>query len=209
MTQRQVIQALSGLMLGMFVSILASTVVANALPRIITDLRGSQTVYTWIVTSELLAMTATVPLWGKMADLYSKKLLIQLSLGLFVVGSLIAGLTPNVEALLRMSSLNGAAIPQRVTYFPVSVGFDRGTVVRVVTSTPRNYERSAWTSRLRLCASNASFVSAGATSPNHHHGILPTCAFRGRMTRQSVTHCARGRTRPVEFVTCGRVWTSG
>ena len=72
MSRREILQALSGLMVGMFVAILASTVVANALPRIIADLNGSQTVYTWIVTSELLAMTATVPLWGKMADLYSK-----------------------------------------------------------------------------------------------------------------------------------------
>ncbi|MGK5441402.1 MDR family MFS transporter [Micromonospora sp. URMC 105] len=107
MSRREVLQALSGLMVGMFVSILASTVVANALPRIIADLHGSQTVYTWIVTSELLAMTATVPLWGKLADLYSKKLLIQLSLGLFVVGSLIAGLTPNVEVLLVSRVVQG------------------------------------------------------------------------------------------------------
>ncbi|MEH0931566.1 MDR family MFS transporter [Micromonospora sp. CPCC 205558] len=107
MSRREVLQALSGLMVGMFVSILASTVVANALPRIIADLNGSQTVYTWIVTSELLAMTATVPLWGKMADLYSKKLLIQLSLGLFVVGSLIAGFTPNVEVLLLSRVVQG------------------------------------------------------------------------------------------------------
>jgi EmrB/QacA subfamily drug resistance transporter len=107
MSHREVVQALSGLMLGMFVSILASTVVANALPRIIADLDGSQSVYTWIVTTELLAMTATVPLWGKMADLYSKKLLIQLSLGLFVVGSLIAGFTPNVEVLLVSRIIQG------------------------------------------------------------------------------------------------------
>ncbi|BAL92456.1 putative MFS transporter [Actinoplanes missouriensis 431] len=107
MSQREVVQALSGLLLGMFVSILASTVVANALPRIIADLGGSQSVYTWIVTTELLAMTATVPLWGKMADLYSKKLLIQLSLGLFVIGSLIAGLTPNVEILLVSRIVQG------------------------------------------------------------------------------------------------------
>ncbi|MDT0528081.1 MDR family MFS transporter [Micromonospora sp. DSM 115977] len=107
MSRREVLQALSGLMVGMFVSILASTVVANALPRIIADLNGTQTVYTWIVTTELLAMTATVPLWGKMADLYNKKLLIQLSLGLFVVGSLIAGLTPNVEVLLVSRVVQG------------------------------------------------------------------------------------------------------
>jgi EmrB/QacA subfamily drug resistance transporter len=107
MSHKEVVQALSGLMLGMFVSILASTIVSNALPRIIADLGGSQSVYTWIVTTELLAMTATVPLWGKMADLYSKKLLIQLSLGLFVAGSLIAGLTPNVEVLIFSRVVQG------------------------------------------------------------------------------------------------------
>jgi EmrB/QacA subfamily drug resistance transporter len=107
MSQREVIQALSGLMLGMFVAILASTIVSNALPRIIADLGGTQSVYTWIVTTELLAMTATVPLWGKMADLYSKKLLIQLSLSLFVAGSLIAGFTPNVGILILSRVVQG------------------------------------------------------------------------------------------------------
>jgi EmrB/QacA subfamily drug resistance transporter len=100
MSRREIVQALSGLMLGMFVAILASTIVSNALPTIIAQLGGSQSVYTWIVTTELLSMTATVPLWGKLADLYSKKLLIQLSLSLFVVGSLIAGFTPNVGVLI-------------------------------------------------------------------------------------------------------------
>ncbi|GAA0727215.1 MDR family MFS transporter [Dactylosporangium roseum] len=100
MSHAEVIQALSGLMLGVFVTILASTIVSNALPRIIADLGGTQSVYTWVVTTELLSMTATVPLWGKMADLYSKKLLIQLSLSLFAVGSLIAGSAPNVTVLL-------------------------------------------------------------------------------------------------------------
>ena len=100
MSRKEVIQALSGLMLGMFVAILASTIVSNALPTIIAQLGGSQSVYTWIVTTELLSMTATVPLWGKLADLFSKKLLIQLSLSLFVLGSLIAGFTPNVGVLI-------------------------------------------------------------------------------------------------------------
>ena len=107
MTHKEVLQALSGLLVGMFVSILASTVVSNALPRIIADLQGSQSVYTWIVTTELLAMTATVPLWGKMADLYNRKLLIQLSLGLFVAGSLIAGFAPNVEVLIASRIVQG------------------------------------------------------------------------------------------------------
>jgi EmrB/QacA subfamily drug resistance transporter len=102
-----VTQALSGLMMGMFVTILASTVVANALPRIIADLHGSQSSYTWVVTTELLAMTATVPLWGKLSDLYNKKLLIQLSLSLFVVGSLVAGFAGNVDVLIASRVVQG------------------------------------------------------------------------------------------------------
>jgi MFS family permease len=96
LTPRQRTQAISGLMMGMFVAILAGTVVSTALPRIIHDLGASQSSYTWVITLELLAMTATVPLWGKLADLYNNKLLVQLSLGFFVVGSVVAGLAPNI-----------------------------------------------------------------------------------------------------------------
>ncbi|EGJ73398.1 putative membrane transport protein [Streptomyces sp. Tu6071] len=107
MTNRQILQAMSGLMAGMFVAILAGTVVANALPRIIADLGASQSSYTWVVTSELLAMTATVPLWGKLADLFNQKLLLQLSLGLFVVGSLVAGFSQDVVTLIISRVLQG------------------------------------------------------------------------------------------------------
>ncbi|MGW4209102.1 MDR family MFS transporter [Lentzea sp. NPDC004789] len=98
---------MSGLMLGLFVAILAGTVVSNALPRIVAELKGSQSIFAWIVTTELLAMTATVPLWGKLADLYSRKLLIQASLGLFVAGSLIAGFSQNVEMLIVSRVVQG------------------------------------------------------------------------------------------------------
>src|SRR4051812_41842673 len=84
LTPRQTVQAMSGLMMGLFVAILAGTVVSTALPRIIHDLGASQSSYTWVVTLELLTMTATVPLWGKLADLYNNKLLVQVSLGFFV-----------------------------------------------------------------------------------------------------------------------------
>ncbi|MER6347889.1 MDR family MFS transporter [Streptomyces sp. NPDC001595] len=107
MTQRQILQAMSGLMAGMFVAILAGTVVSNALPRIIADLGASQSSYTWVVTSELLAMTATVPLWGKLSDLFNKKLLLQASLGMFVVGSLLAGFSHGVELLIFSRVIQG------------------------------------------------------------------------------------------------------
>ena len=86
MTHRQIMEALSGLLLGMFVAILSSTIVSNALPEIITDLGGGQSAYTWVVTAALLAMTATTPLWGKLSDLFSKKLLVQLALVIYVAG---------------------------------------------------------------------------------------------------------------------------
>jgi len=59
MSHREVLEALSGLLLAMFVAMLSSTVVTNALPRIVNDLHGSQTGYTWVVVATLLAMTAT------------------------------------------------------------------------------------------------------------------------------------------------------
>ena len=90
MTHREVLEALSGLLLAMFVAMLSSTVVTNALPAIVTDLDGSQTGYTWVVVATLLTMTATTPIWGKLADLFSKKLLVQSALVIFSVGSLVA-----------------------------------------------------------------------------------------------------------------------
>ncbi|HEX5568403.1 MAG TPA: MDR family MFS transporter [Streptomyces sp.] len=107
MTHRQVLEALSGLLLGMFVSLLSSTVVSNALPRIISDLGGGQSAYTWVVTAALLSMTASTPLWGKLADLFSKKLLVQSALVLFVLASAGAGLARDTGTLIAFRTLQG------------------------------------------------------------------------------------------------------
>jgi hypothetical protein len=87
MSHRQVLEALSGLLLGLFVTILSSTVVSTSLPRIIADLGGGQSAFTWVVTSTLLALTASTPIWGKLADLVDRKLLVQVALVIFVIGS--------------------------------------------------------------------------------------------------------------------------
>jgi EmrB/QacA subfamily drug resistance transporter len=110
MTHREILSALSGMLLAMFVAFLSSTVVSNALPTIITDLRGSQSQYTWVVTATLLASTASTPIWGKLADLFSKKLLIQLSIVIFVVGSMLAGLSQTVETLIAWRVLQGLGL---------------------------------------------------------------------------------------------------
>ncbi|MGC4853285.1 MDR family MFS transporter [Micromonospora sp. DT4] len=107
MTHRQILEALSGLLLGMFVAIPSSTVVSNALPRIITELHGGQSAYTWVVTSALLATTATTPIWGKLADLTSKKTLVQLALGIYVLGSVLAGLAQGTSELIACRVLQG------------------------------------------------------------------------------------------------------
>ncbi|MFJ8073414.1 MFS transporter [Streptomyces sp. NPDC096176] len=110
MTHRQIMEALSGLLLGMFVAILSSTIVSNALPEIISDLGGGQSAYTWVVTASLLAMTATTPLWGKLSDLFSKKLLVQISLLIYVLGSVVAGLSQNSGMLIACRVVQGIGV---------------------------------------------------------------------------------------------------
>ncbi|MFC3573368.1 MFS transporter [Streptomyces yaanensis] len=110
MTHRQIMEALSGLLLGMFVAILSSTIVSNALPHIIGDLGGGQSAYTWVVTASLLAMTATTPLWGKLADLYSKKALVQIALVIYVLGSMAAGLAQNPGMLIACRVIQGVGV---------------------------------------------------------------------------------------------------
>ena len=110
MTHRQIMEALTGLLLGMFVAILSSTVVTNALPEIISDLGGGQSAYTWVVTASLLAMTATTPLWGKLADLFSKKLLVQIALVIYVAGSVVAGLSTSSGMLIACRVVQGIGV---------------------------------------------------------------------------------------------------
>ncbi|WP_329039303.1 MFS transporter [Streptomyces sp. NBC_00178] len=110
MTHRQIMEALTGLLLGMFVAILSSTVVSNALPEIISDLGGGQSAYTWVVTAALLSMTATTPLWGKLADLFSKKLLVQIALLIYVGGSVVAGLSTSSGMLIACRVVQGIGV---------------------------------------------------------------------------------------------------
>ncbi len=107
MTHREVLESLSGILLGMFVSILATSVVSSSLPRIVSDLHGSQQSYTWVVTATLLTTTVTTPIWGKLADLFSRKLLIQLALAISVLSSAAAGLSHTVGELITMRAFQG------------------------------------------------------------------------------------------------------
>jgi EmrB/QacA subfamily drug resistance transporter len=110
MSHREVLEAMSGLLLAMFVAILSSTVVTTALPRIIGDLGGSQSSYTWVVTSTLLALTVSTPIWGKLSDLFDRKLLVQTGLVLYVGGSILAGLSPSTSWLIACRVVQGIGV---------------------------------------------------------------------------------------------------
>jgi EmrB/QacA subfamily drug resistance transporter len=110
MSHREVLEAMSGLLLGMFVAILSSTVVSTALPEIIGDLGGSQSSYTWVVTATLLALTVSTPIWGKLADLYPRKTLVQTGLVIYTTGSILAGLSESTSFLIGCRVIQGIGV---------------------------------------------------------------------------------------------------
>ncbi|MFD0684229.1 MDR family MFS transporter [Actinomadura fibrosa] len=110
MSRRQILEALSGLLLVLFVAMLSATVVSTALPQIIGALRGTQSQYTWVVTATLLVSTASTPIWGKLADLYDKKLLLQIAIVIFVGASAASGLAQNTGQLIAARAVQGLGV---------------------------------------------------------------------------------------------------
>jgi EmrB/QacA subfamily drug resistance transporter len=110
MNHRQVLEALSGLLLVLFVAMLSGTVVATALPKIIGALNGSQTQYTWVVTATLLTATASTPIWGKLADLFNKKTLVQTAILVFIAGSVVSGLAQSAGQLIAARAFQGIGV---------------------------------------------------------------------------------------------------
>lgn len=96
----------SGLMLGMLISSLDQTVVATALPTIVSELGGLSQL-SWVVTGYLLASTASTPLWGKLGDMYGRKHLYQAALVLFLLGSVLCGLSQNIWELIIFRAIQG------------------------------------------------------------------------------------------------------
>jgi EmrB/QacA subfamily drug resistance transporter len=97
---------LGALMLTMLLAALDQTIVSTALPTITSDLGGLQEL-SWVVTAYLLASTASTPIWGKLSDLYGRKLMLQTAVGVFVVGSLLAGLSQNMGQLIGTRAIQG------------------------------------------------------------------------------------------------------
>ncbi len=117
LSQRARLAIVGAVMLGLFLSALDQTVVGTALPTIVTDL-GGNSVYVWVVTAYLLTSTVTVPVYGKLSDIFGRKLMLILGISLFLVGSALSGLSQNMGELIAFRGLQGLGAG---ALFPISL----------------------------------------------------------------------------------------
>lgn len=110
LSHRQILEVMTGLLAALFTALISSTIVSTALPTIMADLNGTQRQYTWVITASLLAMTISTPIMGKLADLLNKKLLIQFSIILFVLGSVGAGFSQEIWQMMVARAAQGVAM---------------------------------------------------------------------------------------------------
>ncbi|TDD73971.1 MFS transporter [Actinomadura rubrisoli] len=108
-THRQILEILSGLMMAMLTAMISTSVVNTALPTIVGDL-GGQDQLAWVASAALLTMTASTPLWGKLSDIFGRKLMFQSALLLFVIASVAAGLSQNIGELIAARAAQGLGV---------------------------------------------------------------------------------------------------
>ena len=99
-------RVLGAVMVGVFLGALDQTVVGTALPRIITDLGGNG-LYTWAFTAYLLTSTISGPIYGKLSDLFGRRPVLMFGIGVFMVGSLLAGLSNEMWQLVAARGVQG------------------------------------------------------------------------------------------------------
>src|SRR6187397_1776998 len=97
---------IGGLMLVMLLASLDQTIVSTALPTIVGDLGGLEHI-SWVVTSYLLAITVVTPLYGKLGDLYGRKIVLQGALVLFLIGSALCGAAQSMTELIAFRAIQG------------------------------------------------------------------------------------------------------
>ncbi|MGW7289816.1 DHA2 family efflux MFS transporter permease subunit [Streptomyces sp. NPDC054847] len=104
--RRTVLVAIGALLLGMLLAALDQTIVATALPTIVSELGGMDHL-SWVVTAYMLAATAATPLWGKLGDQYGRKKLFQTAIVIFLVGSALCGISQNMPQLIAFRAVQG------------------------------------------------------------------------------------------------------
>ncbi|HEX5403339.1 MAG TPA: MDR family MFS transporter [Pseudonocardiaceae bacterium] len=105
-SKRTIYVAMAGLMLGMLLAMLDNLIVSTALPTIVGDLGGLQHL-SWVVTGYALAAAASTPIWGKLGDLHGRRGMFMISIGIFLAGSALAGLSQNMDQLIGFRAIQG------------------------------------------------------------------------------------------------------
>ncbi len=106
LSHRQILIVLGGLMAGMFLAALDQSILGTALPRIVSDLGGLDKL-SWVVTAYLLTSTAATPLWGKISDLYGRRITFQAAITIFVLASMLSGLSQSIGQLIAFRAVQG------------------------------------------------------------------------------------------------------
>lgn len=106
MSHRQILVVFSGLMLGMFLASLDQTIVATALPTMVGELGGLEHL-SWVVTAYLVTSTVAAPLYGKVSDLYGRKIVFQAAIAIFLIGSVLSGLSQSMGQLIGARAVQG------------------------------------------------------------------------------------------------------
>ncbi len=105
-THKQILVVMSGVMSGMFLAALDQSIVSTALPTITSELGGLDKL-AWVVTAYLVTATAATPLWGKVSDLYGRRLIFQIAISIFLIGSMACGLAQDITQLIGFRALQG------------------------------------------------------------------------------------------------------
>jgi len=104
--KRELAWVFSALMLGLLLAALDNTIVSTALPTIVSSLHGANHL-SWVVVSYLLASTVTTPLWGKLGDLHGRKIYFQAAIVIFLLGSVLSGLSQSMIELILFRAVQG------------------------------------------------------------------------------------------------------
>jgi EmrB/QacA subfamily drug resistance transporter len=106
MSKRRRWAVTAGVLTGMFIAALEATVVGTAMPTVIATL-GGLSHYSWVFSAYLVTSTVTVPVWGKLSDLYGRRLMYQLGIGLFLLGTLLSGFSGTMTQLIIFRAVQG------------------------------------------------------------------------------------------------------
>src|SRR6185437_8979713 len=105
-SQREILQILGGVQLGIFLGAVDQTIVATALPAIADELNGIEHI-SWTVSAYLLTATASTPIYGKLSDLYGRRALFTAAIVIFLVGSVLCGAAGSMGMLIAARALQG------------------------------------------------------------------------------------------------------